>query len=242
MKILVCMQYWDGDKTQAERAIVQMSNLLSEPSNVVELAIVYRNDAQPPSPAVQLKVGEKFPKVHVWKCTRKGEGWPGGCNELAYGVLSWVPISKHLHNAFPDIDAILLLEADCVFTRKDWDQELVKEWGKTLQAGKFVCGNILSAQKGSHPEHVQGVMMVSSDLVNRVPGMQGGPYLEAWDAYHAPRLVPHAYHSPLFFLDYKRKEVTPDEVFAERNGVAPLIYHGVKDNSALEAVKAHYGL
>jgi len=238
MKILVVMQYWEGDQKQAEEVVKLACDLLPEMSELVELMFVYRHDAQPPSTAVQVVAQQKFSKVRAWRCTRNGEGWPGGPNEMAYGVLSHVPIERHLHNAFPGIDAILLLEADMVFTRPQWDVELIEEWGKTVRAGKLISGALVA--KGTNEEHINGGALFAWDATTHITALRGGPYLEAWDFHHRRTLVENAMPSGKFFLDYKKATITPEELFAERDDVAPLIYHGVKDRSAIKAVRDKY--
>lgn len=238
MKILVIMQYWEEDQKQAEEVIKLACDLLPEMSELVELLFVYRYDAKPPSTAVQIAAQQKFGKVGAWRCTRNGEGWPGGPNEMAYGVLSHVPIQRHLHNAFPDIDAILLLEADMVFTRPDWDKVLVEEWGKTVLDNKLICGALVA--KDAPDEHINGGAMFAWDATTHITALRGGPYLEAWDFHHRRIMVQNARPSRQFYLDYKRGTITPEELFFERESIVPVIYHGVKDRSAIQAVRDKY--
>jgi len=237
MKILICMQYYEEDRLKAERVISTMCDLLPEQSELVELAFVYRQDSKPPSSKIQLKAQEKFAAVHAWKTTRHGLGHPGGCNEMAYGILNHVPIERHLHKRFSDIAAILLLESDVVFTRYNWDKELIGEWEKAVKANKLICGCVQPGVNESD-RHVNGVALFDIDTANQLTCLRGGSLSIGWDYEHRMQLVPNALHSPLFFLDYRRPTINPEALFATRDGIAPLLYHGVKDNSAIESVEA----
>lgn len=241
MKILVVMQYWDGDKAQAEEVVSLASDLLPEMSDLVDLAFVYRHDAKPPRGAIQIKAGLKFGKVHAWKSSRSGTGWPEGSNAIAYGVLNDVPIRRHLYKEFEDIDAILLLEADTVFTRPNWDKELAALWDKTVKAQKYVTGALVGEYGGPEP-HINGVALFAWNASTVIPELRGGTCLEGWDYTHRKAILAKAMPSGLFRLDYKRPMITPDLLFAERDGIAPLVYHGVKDDSAIKAVREKYGL
>lgn len=241
MKILVVMEYWDGDREAAEAVAIQAANLLDSKSYIVSLALVHRFDATPiPTKTVQ-NLHDKFKKVLVQRCPRQGQGFPFGCNELSYWTLNW-PL--HDPEVFADTEAIMILEADCVFTRRNWDVELLSEWRKTQAEGKLICGNVIPFGFDGFTSHVNAASMYSKDIARFIgTKLAGGPACVGWDYFHGKNLIPVTYDSPLFFLDYRKEKITPDELFTPRKqDTIPLMYHGVKDDSARRAVDERYAL
>ena len=239
MKILVVIPYWDGDRVQAETTALLAGDLLEKRSESVSLCFLHRMDSQQPRPKVVDKAMEKFDKVLVRRCGRSGSGFPHGCNEMAYFILAW---PAHDPKLFKDFDATLILESDCVFTRKNWDTELVEEWVRCVAAGKTICGNIIHNGFGGYPRHVNAASLFGKEISILAAGpLRGGPADIGWDYYHGRNLDPIAYDSPIFFLDYRKATITPRELFAPRKmGLSPLVYHGVKDSSAVQAVRDRY--
>jgi hypothetical protein len=49
--------------------------------------------------------------------------------------------------------------------------------------------------------------------------------------------------TPLIHLDYRRKSITPEELFSpKKEKKVPVLYHGVKDDSAIMAVREKFGI
>jgi hypothetical protein len=232
--------YWDGDKTKIENVARLAADLLPEPTDQAEALFVARYDASSPSAGVQYRLGQKFSKCDVWPCDRRATGFPGGCNEMAYGLLNYVYIQRHMKLKFQDITTILMLEGDCVITRPTWVEELCADWESAYNYGKRIVGAVQKAiPEIPTNEHINAVAMYDPEILRLIPQMIGGPEHIGWDNYHGPRAMPFAKDSPLFKLDYKRETITEDELYRKPS---PLIYHGVKDLSALMAVRNHYHL
>jgi hypothetical protein len=246
-KILFCLLYWNEDRLQVEKLARLMADLLPEITEQAQLMFVARYDAKLPSMATQAHVQGKFEKVLVWQCNRKGEGFPGGCNEMAYGTFNHILTERHLHGNFKDVTTIMILEGDVVFTRPGYIQELVKEWEKREDAGeqKYAVGAVQTGKEEWHTvDHLNAVAMYDVELARLIPVIVGGPMHIGWDNYHGPTMIPHAVNSKLFRLDYRRETITAKELFDEGNGPNgfPLVYHGVKDGSAIAAVRERYEL
>lgn len=238
MKILACLPYWGGDQKAVESIAGLMADLLEEPTELISLAFVQRFDAPPPSFAIQEKVRHKFEEVIVWKCDRKAVGFPAGCNEMAYGLLNWVPLQRHLYGKFKDIGGILIIEGDCVITRRTWATELMDLLGKMQNMNRMIAGTIIP--KNEHaPEHVNAVALYDSNIATKLPNLRGGPQNVGWDAHQGPFMVPNCFPSPLFKLDYKRPTITEEELYANPD---VLVYHGVKDASGVLAVRKKWGI
>jgi hypothetical protein len=241
-KLLICFPYWDGDLAQVEKVARLAADLLKEKTPRAEIAFIQRFDASAPSTEIQNHVAQKFDRTRVWICDRRGEGFPGGCNELAYGIISWLQITKHTQpKEMEDIEGFVILEGDCVITRENWVDELWDEFGKMQAQGKCVAGALIPENQYCK-EHINAVAMYAWNVLTKIPALRGGPYLIGWDGYHGPSIVPNAMKSQLFHLDYKRPTIKPEDLFKKHAGAAPLVYHGVKDGSALEAVRKKFCL
>lgn len=239
-KLLVALLYWNGDKSAMERLARLACDLLNEPSDQAECLFVARHDASAPSAGVQYHAGLKFSKTGLWMCDRRAEGFPGGCNEMAYGLLNHVLIERHMNRGYKDITTILILEGDCVITRPTWITELCAEWEKAYALNKRIVGTVQKAMPEIPTnDHINAVAMYDSEILRVIPTMVGGPMHIGWDNYHGPKAMPWAYDSPLFKLDYRRPTITSEELFKEPS---PLIYHGVKDDSGIKSVREKYKL
>jgi hypothetical protein len=235
MKILVTLPYWEGDKAMMEKTVNLACDLQEEFVENIELMFVPRFDSSDPSTAIRVKASQKFGKVHLWKCTRVGVGFPHGCNELAYGILNHVPMEKHLNpKAYVGIDAMLIFEADCVFLKKNWGTYLHEEWAAARAAKKLIAGPVIPSCPPHTQEHVNAVALWSWDVTKHLKPLLGGPPLTGWDNYHGPITVPVTHPSKLFVLDYRKDTITPEELFKNKDA---LVYHGVKDDSAIRAVR-----
>ncbi len=241
-KILLCFLYWEGDRYMMEKVVRQACSLMDEPTEEWQLMFVQRKDAKPPSEGVQYIAAQKFEKVHVWVCNRYADGFPGGCNEMAYGILNHIVIDRHLHGKFKDITGIMIAEGDCVFLKKNWPELLMSEWRKAKADGKKICGTVqepFEIGEWKIKRHVNAVAIYDSSIALDVRELRGGPMQIGWDHYHGDTLVPLAYHTPTIWLNYRCPTITEKELF-EKDAV--VVYHGVKDESALNLVKKKFGL
>lgn len=239
MKILCCLGYWDGDRTAAQDLALLLAQLLTKKSEIVSLVIVPRFDATPFDPSLIKLLEEKFQQVITWKCYRTGTGFPAGCNEIAYGILSWASSFARIS---PESEAVFILEADVVLTRKDWDRILEDEWEITKVAGKKICGNVLPFGF-NFQGHVNAVALYDVKIAQQITALRGGPLDLGWDWFHGQRTVPVARNTPLNFLDYQKPTITMEQLYsAKKEGLIPLIYHGVKDGSARKAVREKFGI
>jgi len=234
MKLLVCMGYWEGDKEQAIEVIDQASKLLSNKSDIVSLCYVHRFDATAPDIEVLARNREKFHKVYAVRSQYKYDGWPSGCNGLAYTILNHVLPGSEKTN-----ECALILESDCVITRPDWDVELLAEWSLAQKEKKTICGAVLPWAHCRGSSHVNASALWGRNTYKQVHGLkQAKPRNIAWDYYYGSNTSLLARNSPLFRLDWKRPTITAKELFAS----PALVFHGVKDDSARKAINKKYNL
>ena len=228
-KFLICLLYHNGDVDMAE----QVASLITDIERVrvrdVDFLLVKRHDAREISTSVRAKLDSKFDQVRTHICRqRDGRGWPFGCNSMAYDLFALLGGDPAFRS---DYYAFVLLEPDCVPTRPGWIGELIHEWKHADAEGFGAIGFIHNKPK----RHLNGVAVYASDFARRVGGekMRGGSAQIPWDVRHAESVLPLAKPSALIDFKWRRDTITPEELFA--TGAA--LYHGVKDRSALIAVR-----
>ena len=236
--LMVCLAYWEGDWAMAREVARLLSDLLPSRQSNVEFLFQRRFDFESPDADIVRHCEEKFARVHVRRARRRGIGFPMGCNELAFDMFDFMLCE---HDSFPHIDAALLIEADCVMTSRAWNHELIDEWRRAQAAGKFVCGAFIPGNSDGGPFHINATAIYRWDILRHVPELVGSPGTVGWDWYHGTRLHPVGHYTPLIHLDYRRKSITPEELFYPvKNKKVPVLYHGVKDDSAIRAVRERF--
>ena len=235
-KMLIVLNYWDGDLDAATELIDLICDLEPARSEYADFMLFRRNDAQPMHENIRLKLLTKFEKVHSIRCRRlNARGYPYGANEMFYDLLDvmhgpeWV---KYYHS-------FLNLEPDCVPTDPDWIRRLCDEYRALCDQEHYAIGQM----NDSPVPHLNGMAIYSTDFWARAGGLSiiGGPAGVAYDICHAKRIVPLAKDSPLIFQEYRRKTIAAEDLFAiKKSGVKPVIVHGVKDGSARCAARAFF--
>lgn len=239
-RLLVCCPYWHGDKDAMERAFSLAADLLPQKSLYADILFVPRHDTEFPSESLLHHVYKKFSRIYVWRCTRQGKGFPHGCNDLAYGIFNYVHDRRRESVDFNDIEVILLLEADCVFLRPTWVEELLAEWHSARNQHRVIAGGVQARGRwGGTEEHVNAVALYAAEILQIVPGLRSGPENEGWDHYHRDSMLPVTLDSKLFKLDHQKASITEAELYADPQ---VLVYHGVKNDSAVNAVRQRHGL
>lgn len=240
-RLLVVVPYWEGDKQKMEQVIKLACDLLDSKSDRAELLFVARFDADFPSPSIQEEAAEKFSKVHLWRCHRRGMGFPSGCNEMALGILDYILTQRDNDLAFTDISTFLILESDCVITRRTWVEEICNAWDSLSGLGKLVAGALQSKEKWGVDigDHINAVALYDPDILCFLPCLTRCPTNRGWDHHFGPVIMPYAVDSALFKLDYQRQTISEEELYRD---ASVLIYHGVKDESAINAVRKRNNL
>lgn len=239
--MLVCLPYWDGDWPMMREVALLLSDLLLDSQPHVELMFAARFDAKVPDTKIIQHCEQKFAKVHVFRCHRKGVGFPMGCNEMAFSIFDHV--HYHHEHQFPLVDCMLFVESDCVMLSRTWNTQLFEEWKKASALNKSVCGAFIQGNYHGGEAHVNAVAMYSWDVIKQIPALIGASGNEGWDWWHGTNVIPKAMDTPLIYLDYRRDTISVDDLFAPRKqGKVPVLYHGVKDKSAIEAVRKQFSL
>ena len=232
-KLLIVIQYWDGDMAQVEKQIDLICDLERFKNNNVDVMLYGRRDAKMFQVGSISKLQSKFGVVHQQKCRRIGtNGYPYGANEMFYDLC-------HMMSEKPWVDqyfAFLNLESDCCPTKPGWTHDLSVAFLEAAADDKVMIGHYC---KNHTLPHMNGVGVYSCEKTVKLFGVvAGGPANAAYDIHWAKKIVPAGKDVPEIFLDFNRKTITPDELFAPRkDGLTPVLYHGVKDDSAFNAVR-----
>lgn len=236
-KLLIVLQYFDGDKQAAEELGELIADLERVRNNQADIMVFRRHDANEFSVAVLQKLRDKFNKVYSETSRRRdAKGYPFGPNQMWSDIVTLMGQVPQWYNNYY---AFLPLESDCVPTRPGWINELVEEF-RVAKAKNFAAvGHIHT----NPVEHLNGVAVYDTQLWKIVPGnkLNGSDPQVAYDIYHRAHLLPIAYNTPLIMMEYQRPTITAEDLFKPwKNGFEPAMFHGVKDGSARTAVRARH--
>ena len=228
-KIVLCMQYWDGDREMALRTARFIADIQQGHSDKVDFMFAFRPDSSL-CPDTVRHVSRKF---NVWtrKTSRKETGWPAGPNGMV-ADLFLDALTRYRSGVWKDVKAVWLLEADCLPLTADWLERIEREWD---EADKLVMG--AWAPEWSPVGHVNGNMLFSPRLAEVVKGLEGCPPHIPWDTHHAPKLARHWHKSSQMVNLYRATNVTEDDLYPD-GGDRYCFVHGVKDDTGLQVARS----
>lgn len=242
-KLLIAMQFYHGDRTDAMRVARLMADVEKERREDVEFCFAARFDTQH-DPATVQYVQSKFP-VRIFTSTRKGTGWPDGCNDLWHELMGWAYLMVREGHA--DWEAVMTVESDSCPLSRDWISRLMAEWDqqKKRDAELVACGCVIKNGDPSYT-HVNGNALFAYDILMRVNGFWGTPHAKSWDVYHAPKYIKRCFDTPLIKSIHNVEKLYPVTwrvLYAPRmNQVEPVFFHGAKSPKAEEIVRAKLNL
>jgi len=236
-RFLIVLQYFAGDRDQTEELANLIADLERTRNHDADILLFRRGDCIELGAAVQAKLASKFDRVINQACRRSdAKGYPFGANQMYCDLMM---LMAQIPPFSTEYFAFINLEADCVPTRPGWIGELIAAFRAAERNGKGAVGHI----HDNPVNHLNGVAVYAADFFKRVNSRQfmGANPQVAYDIYFANFVRPHAESTPLIHFNYRQETITADELFAPRkNGVVPALYHGVKDGSALYAVRARH--
>lgn len=221
-KLVIALQYWDGDHPQAQNLARMIADIELVKRPDIEFVLVRRFDARPFDPDVSNLLADKFALSHFQTKT-PWTGWPAGPNAMALDFLYHVstkPVS--------DGCGVLLIEPDCIPLSRDWLSHLMTAWdvnSKRLMMGAW-------RPSGGQYGHVNGNAMMSPAFATDVHLKDIiGPDL-AWDAAVAPYIHGRWDATTLIKNRFRGLNATKDIFTPDGDGPAPVLCHGFKDDSA----------
>lgn len=241
-KLLLALQYWPGDQTAA----YGLAQLVAEMARKhykgrcqsADFLFSARWDATIDLEIVR-QVALAFQAVHTLRGATKGEGWPLGCNGLAYDTY------RHFHQQHKrglwKYDAIFMIESDSVPLAMDWIDQVAAEW---REAGQKVLGfYVASPDEGGH--HINGNCLLAPDFLDLFPGFGRGNVLDqGWDVIFRQEMLSVGRPSRLIYSDYQLgwdnnpwqgpaslfapKGLPTHHPLAQQSPLRPAWLHGVK--------------
>ena len=156
-KLLIALQFWEGDKAQAMELARFLADLEPQHTDLADFLFMARFDCVPDDATVR-HVSRKF-NVHSVVSRRRSFGWPAGCNDLWFSVMEWaqslIPAKK-----IPHYKAIFTCEADGAPIQRDWLARLSLEWERVNQKKPVVMAGALL----EFGPHINGNALMSGDL------------------------------------------------------------------------------
>jgi hypothetical protein len=232
--IVLCMQYWEGDKQRALSVARMIADLQAEKDDRFQFMFLRRFDATPVDDETIGYVGRKFDILtHI--CRRKEVGWPAGCNGMASDALMLAQ-EKWNTGEWKRVTGVWLLESDILPLYRNWLYRIEREWKTALEDGKLVMG--AWSPHHSPVGHINGNMLFHPSLCDRVKGLEGSAPHIGWDVYHAQRLHRHAWKSDQMLNLYRGTNVTEADIYAP--GTRYAFVHGIKDDSGLHIIRRRF--
>jgi hypothetical protein len=232
--IVLCMQYWEGDKQRAQSVARLIADLQPQKDDSFAFMFLRRFDASPVDEETLGYVGRKF-DLYTHTCRRKEVGWPAGCNGMASDAFMLAQ-EKWNRGEWKRVTGVWLLEADILPLQRNWLYRIEREWKMALEDKKLVMG--AWSEHHSPVGHINGNMLFHPSLCDRVPGLEGSAPHIGWDVYHAHRLSRHWWKSNQMLNLYRGENVSTADLY--RPGTKYAFVHGIKDDSGLQIIRRRF--
>lgn len=232
-KILIMLQFWEGDKKQMMRVARFLADIETKMSEEADILFMSRYDCEQ-DPATVQYVSRKF-GVHTARCRRQAEGWPYGCNELFWGSMDWVfeqREAKHIS----DYKALLLHEADALPTVPGWLKILSDQWDAADT-------KVLGAFQSQPGPHINGNALYSGEheFLRRVSrGIGGCSPHGGYDYLLYPEWVRQGCKNSKRMRSFWQTPTLPYEHYEKLVSDGVVFLHGVKDDSVMDCFKRKF--
>lgn len=157
-KLLLVLQWWEGDRRQAEKLARFLADIEPRHSNLADVLLVCRFDSKI-SADLTPHLSRKF-NTYSYKTPRSNVGWPAGCNDLWACAMEWV-YHMRVAKKTPAYKAIFTFEADGGPLIPNWIAEMSAEWDRVSREKPVVMAGPLVQVPG---EHINGNALMSGDL------------------------------------------------------------------------------
>jgi hypothetical protein len=236
-KLLIVLQYYNGDKEAAEDLATLIADLERIRNNQADILVFRRHDAAEFDSAVLTRLRDKFSTVHYERSRRQdASGYPFGPNQMWSDLVTMLGQKSGWYNNYY---AFLPLESDCVPVRPGWISTLIEDFKIAKAKGYSAIGHV----HRDPVEHMNGVAVYDTRIWSIVGGniLNGCNPQVAYDIAFRESLLPLAYDTPHIMMEYQRPTIRAEDLFRPwKKNYEPALFHGVKDDSARTAVRSKY--
>lgn len=230
-KILLALQYWDGDRAAGKRLAEFLADVETKHSDKADFLLVNRFDCRPLLEVVPT-LSRKF-NTFNHKSPRTNTGWPNGCNDLWFSTMEWAYFMIEAKRV-PHYKAILTFEPDCCPLVPDWIARLSYEWDRVNKPKEICMAGALVQQPG---EHINGNALITGNMnflswiTKRVGGVMPGG---GWDYVLAPLFKRTGWANiPGMRSLYNTSNYT-EEKYEDLKAQDIFFVHGVKDSTLMD--------
>ena len=232
-KILLALQFWEGDKKQAMQVARLIADLEPRHCNQADFLFVSRFDCEQDMDTIKY-VSQKFNVHHHINRSRRATGWPFGPNELWFGTMDYVFTYGVEAKRMSDYKAVLTFEADAFPLIPNWIQVLSSAWDEAQPA----C--VVGALQTAPAPHINGNALFSCDhkFMNWIARAVGGcaPH-GGWDFILAQRFKEWGWRNSGVFRSWWQMKTLSEETFEQLLREHVCFLHGIKDQSVIEHVR-----
>lgn len=228
--ILICIPYWEKDKTEAIEVCKIIAGLQTgHVGATAHVLLICRQDSTIDPNMVKI-VSAKF-NTFTYKSQSPLKGWPAGPNGMFGNAMI------HIANNFKEkYECLYWLEPDAIPIRPNWFWDLVLEW-RRKHPNAWIVGCRADCNGDGTGDHITGCAIYHPNIARLMPCLTTCS-LVAWDYMHRAKIIQVAGHTKLIENYYKARNLPHTIVDRANHGV--VIVHGAKDRSVINAVKSKY--
>lgn len=229
--ILICLPFWDGDKTHAVELCRIIAGLQSgHVGQLANVLLVNRQDCPHDKNMVNI-VSRKFNTL-TYKTQSPLRGWPQGPNGMFGSTMI------HIANNYKDkYECIYWMEPDAIPICPNWFWNLVEEW-RRRHPKTLVVGCRADCNGNGTGEHITGCALYHPNIARLMPCLTTCSVV-AWDYMHRDKIIQVAGHTNLIQNHYKGRNFDPKTLDVVLKAGCSIV-HGIKDLSLINVVKTRY--
>lgn len=228
-RILLALQYWDGDRERAEDLARFLTDVESEFRGDADFLISARADSAV-DPLLVEYVSKRF-KCYSNVGTSPLRGYPDGSFGLWNDTIRFVRDGCR-DGKLPRYDCILTFEADCVPLVRNWIDKLLEAWrDEAAPHNRIAIGQHWGLAECPYP-HINGNLLVSGKQEHlEILAEWQAKSMNAWDVGIYPLLRQHGAVGTAAIASFYVRNAH-DRWKAYASGKGAVFFHGDKDGTA----------
>ncbi len=232
-KILVALQFWEGDRAQAAKLVNFLSDLETRHNDQADFLLVNRFDCKPLKEIAYLS--RKF-NTFTYQSPRGATGWPHGCNALAASTVTWAYRMGEA-SKIPLYKCVFTCEADGCPVFPDWIARMSAAWDVVSGKNPCIAGPLVTIPA----EHINGNCLINGSMEQlqwmsrQLHAVKSG----GWDFVLANEFKHRGWAAiPGMLSLYNTRDYSVDRYLKLVKDGAIWV-HGVKDTSLIDLGRVH---